>query len=250
MLNRGCSIRRLVAGSGDGQGLPVGRRVRVPRPASGRDGPCSTPHPRPARATDPAGGVAAVHRRRRAALVAPAVGRESARVSPTISCGCRTSRALRAGDRRRDSGRVAPFLEARTRAGEQERYFVPDGLAGDCARSTSTAAARSLGEQTVGPHGLPLIGTGDWNDGMSRSGSMGPGESVWLAWFLIDVLKGFAGIVAGRGERDWPIATEASRPFGRGGRGRAWDGAWYVGPIFDDGTPVGSTAASRTASIP
>ncbi|HMN59380.1 MAG TPA: glucoamylase family protein [Anaerolinea sp.] len=94
---------------------------------------------------------------------------------------------------------------------------------------------------TVGPHGLPLIGTGDWNDGLNRVGENGRGESVWLAWFLCDVLKRFAAICEQVGDaetarrmlsqaRDYTAAVERS----------GWDGAWYRRATFDDGTPLGS----------
>jgi cellobiose phosphorylase len=93
----------------------------------------------------------------------------------------------------------------------------------------------------AGAHGLPLIGSGDWNDGMNRIGTEGRGESVWLAWFLIDVLHGFAELCEERGDtasschyrakaEAWRAAAEAS----------GWDGEWYRRAYFDDGTPVGS----------
>jgi cellobiose phosphorylase len=88
---------------------------------------------------------------------------------------------------------------------------------------------------------LPLIGTSDWNDGMSSVGEEGQGESVWLAWFLVDVLKKFAEVCAGRGEQEL-----ASRYRDRADRLSAtvertsWDGEWYLRAFFDDGTPLGS----------
>jgi len=92
-----------------------------------------------------------------------------------------------------------------------------------------------------GPHGLPLIGTCDWNDGLSSVGDKGKGESVWLAWFLVDVLKKFAKVCAGRGEQEL-----ASRYRDRVDRLRsaveltAWDGEWYLRAFFDNGMPLGS----------
>ncbi len=98
----------------------------------------------------------------------------------------------------------------------------------------------------VGRHGLPLMGGGDWNDGMNRVGHGGEGESVWLAWFLGYVLNRFAPICELRGEmmratefRDWAqslaLAVEVS----------SWDGAWYRRAYFDDGTPLGTTSAEE-----
>ena len=104
-----------------------------------------------------------------------------------------------------------------------------------CAR----AIDRSLG---LGEHGLPLMGSGDWNDGMNRVGIEGKGESVWLGWFLCTVLNAFA-----------PLCEESeTRPSGRvqsyrrhleklkKGLQDAWDGDWYKRAYFDDGTPLGS----------
>src|SRR5581483_6218229 len=88
----------------------------------------------------------------------------------------------------------------------------------------------------TGPHGLPLMGTGDWNDGMNRVGAGGKGESVWDAWFQIVILHKFAGIADARGEAD-----RAARYRGQAERLRAaveehaWDGAWYRRAYFDDG---------------
>ena len=99
---------------------------------------------------------------------------------------------------------------------------------------------------TVGAHGLPLIGSGDWNDGMSRVGILGRGESVWLAWFLIRTLRDFCVYVDARGDTAtaadfraradaYVVAVEAS----------GWDGAWYRRAYFDDGTPLGSAASDE-----
>ncbi|MEN6523207.1 MAG: hypothetical protein ABFD14_05715, partial [Anaerolineaceae bacterium] len=94
---------------------------------------------------------------------------------------------------------------------------------------------------TTGLHGLPLIGTGDWNDGLNRVGKDGKGESVWLAWFLCDVLERFAVICEQNGEvetarryrtrvKEYAAAVEQS----------AWDGDWYRRAYDDSGTPLGS----------
>ena len=93
----------------------------------------------------------------------------------------------------------------------------------------------------MGPHGLPLIGGGDWNDGMNRVGIEGTGESVWMAWFLNVVLTRFAPLCELKGEperaedyRTW--AATLAEAVDR----EAWDGAWYRRAYFDDGTPLGS----------
>src|SRR5262249_54055942 len=93
----------------------------------------------------------------------------------------------------------------------------------------------------LGPHGLPLMGSGDWNDGMNRVGKGGKGESVWLAWFLIDTLRRFAEIAEARG--DAPASAldrERAEALRRAIEEHAWDGAWYLRAFYDDGTPLGS----------
>ncbi len=137
---------------------------------------------------------------------------------------------------------AVPFLEGDLLAeGQNESYFQPRvsrtraSIFEHCAR----AIDRSL---AVGRHELPLMGTGDWNDGMNRVGQHGQGESVWLAWFLHDVLSKFARIADARGEHQraetWRLHTSALKvALEREG----WDGEWYRRAFFDDGTPLGST---------
>ncbi len=111
-----------------------------------------------------------------------------------------------------------------------------------CAR----AIDRSL---TAGQHGLPLMGSGDWNDGMNRIGVEGKGESVWLGWFLCTVIEGFLPLCE---ESVSEPAAGSSANHDRAKRYRryleklkpaleqAWDGDWYRRAYFDDGTPLGS----------
>ena len=94
---------------------------------------------------------------------------------------------------------------------------------------------------TKGVHGLPLIGGGDWNDGLNHVGSKGKGESIWLAWFLVDVLNRFAEICVQRGEQD--RAEEFRRQaqeYVRAVEENGWDGAWYRRGYYDNGKPLGS----------
>jgi len=95
----------------------------------------------------------------------------------------------------------------------------------------------------VGEHGLPLMGGGDWNDGMNRVGIGGRGESVWMAWFLDVVLRAFAPVCDARGdaERAEDLRTRAAA-FVAAIDASAWDGAWYRRAYFDDGTPLGSAS--------
>lgn len=92
-----------------------------------------------------------------------------------------------------------------------------------------------------GEHGLPLIGTGDWNDGMNRIGEQGKGESVWLAFFLSEVLRLFSELCRRRGEGALAQGYDEKRDSLRANiEQHAWDGEWYMRAFFDDGTPVGS----------
>lgn len=136
---------------------------------------------------------------------------------------------------------AAGFLDGRPINPEDDSYYdLP-------VRSAETA---SLYEHCVrairhglrfGDHGLPLIGSGDWNDGMNRIGIEGRGESVWLAFFLYEVLRRFTEVAAAHGD---PSFAEFCR--GEGARlhqaieQHGWDGAWYRRAYFDDGTPLGT----------
>jgi cyclic beta-1,2-glucan synthetase len=145
----------------------------------------------------------------------------------------------------------AAFLEAPVlQPSELESYGRPDApaLSGTLYEHCVRAIEHGL---TIGAHGLPLIGTGDWNDGLNRVGHEGRGESVWLGWFLTKVLADFAAIAETRGD-----LARAAR--WRGERERlgtvleqAWDGDWYRRAYFDDGTPLGSaqTTECRIDSI-
>ncbi|MDP9205103.1 MAG: carbohydrate-binding protein [Gemmatimonadota bacterium] len=99
---------------------------------------------------------------------------------------------------------------------------------------------------TKGVHGLPLIGSGDWNDGMNRVGIEGKGESVWLAWFLIATLRKFAGHADKRGDkamRDDVLAKADG--YAEAVERSAWDGEWYRRAYFDDGSPLGSRTSDE-----
>jgi len=137
-----------------------------------------------------------------------------------------------------------PFLEGRPLAAEEhDAYFVP-GVS-DTGASLYEHCVRAL-EQSLGlfgAHGLPLMGTGDWNDGMNRVGEAGRGESVWLGWFLHATLSAFAQIVRARGDGQradrWISRAETLR---EALESAGWDGEWYLRGYFDDGTPLGSSS--------
>jgi len=136
---------------------------------------------------------------------------------------------------------VIPFLEGQhLYAGEHDSFFHP--TVSDEVGSLFEHCARGLDASlNVGAHGLPLIGTGDWNDGLNRVGELGRGESVWLGWLLYAALDAFAPLAEARGD---PVRGTAWRLHARALQAalerEAWDGEWYRRAWFDDGTPLGS----------
>ena len=147
---------------------------------------------------------------------------------------------------------MVPYLEGPVlRPDQVDAYFQPErsSQSGSLYDHCAAALDRSL---AVGAHGLPLIGSGDWNDGMNRVGYEGRGESVWLGWFLYTVLAAFAPIAEARGEHPraerWRARMKSLR---RALESQGWDGDWYRRAFFDDGTPLGSAinAECRIDSI-
>jgi len=134
-----------------------------------------------------------------------------------------------------------PFLEGQAlQPGEQDAFFQP--VISDETASLFEHCARALEQSlSVGEHGLPLIGTGDWNDGMNRVGELGRGESVWLGWFLHATLVAFASLARARDQhtREARWLTHAAT-LRNSLEQEAWDGEWYRRGYFDDGTPLGS----------
>src|SRR5256884_7887752 len=131
-----------------------------------------------------------------------------------------------------------PFLEGQAlRADEQDAYFLP--VISDDTASLFEHCARALEQSlSVGEHGLPLIGTGDWNDGMNRVGVMGRGESVWLGWFLYATLVAFAPLARARGQRTRETQWLTHAPPLRSSIGReCWAGEWNRRTSFPGTSP-------------
>jgi cellobiose phosphorylase len=133
------------------------------------------------------------------------------------------------------------FIEGRPVKPEEEAYYdLPN-------RSEESATLYEHGVRAIerglkfGEHGLPLMGCGDWNDGMNRVGNQGRGESVWLAFFLYDVLTQFAPLARAHQDPDFSerCLTQA-RQLRHSIEQHAWDGQWYRRAYFDDGRPLGS----------
>ncbi len=135
-----------------------------------------------------------------------------------------------------------PFLRMRELgAGEHESYDRPE-VTGEMATVHEHCLRALRRASTAGAHGLPLIGGGDWNDGMNRIGIEGRGESVWLAWFLVATLRAYA--VHADTSNDPTTAAECrSRAdrYAAAADANGWDGAWYRRAYFDDGSPLGTT---------
>ena len=135
---------------------------------------------------------------------------------------------------------VAPFLEGPAlEPGQSEIYILPRTSAEQASifEHSVRAIRRAM---KFGAHGLPLMGSGDWNDGMNRVGHEGRGESVWLGWFLVAVLNDFAPVCDRRGRHDLAQSYREEARWLTGMLELAWDGDWYRRAYFDDGTPLGS----------
>jgi cyclic beta-1,2-glucan synthetase len=124
--------------------------------------------------------------------------------------------------------------------GEDEAFLLPEpaGETADVYEHGCRALDRAL---ATGPHGLPLFGTGDWNDGMNRVGREGRGESVWMAFFLHAVIDAFLPLCERRRDAMRAERLRAHQAALREAIERAgWDGAWYRRGYYDDGTPLGA----------
>ncbi|MGQ0595914.1 GH36-type glycosyl hydrolase domain-containing protein [Aquabacterium sp.] len=134
-----------------------------------------------------------------------------------------------------------PFLEGQgIPEGAEDAYYTPGVSA--LRASVYEHAARTIDRSlTVGQHGLPLMGTGDWNDGMNRVGHEGRGESVWLGWMLCGLVADFAPLAHARGEHERAQRWEQSAAGWRAAlNDKAWDGRWFKRAYFDDGQALGS----------
>ena len=135
----------------------------------------------------------------------------------------------------------APYLEDEPlRPGEDERYTIVNQSSkeGTIYEHCLKAIEKSL---KFGAHNIPLMGSGDWNDGMSTVGNEGKGESVWLGWFLYSILGNFIDIAETKNDEETKKHYEERREFIRENMEKnAWDGGWYRRAYFDDGTPLGS----------
>jgi cellobiose phosphorylase len=135
------------------------------------------------------------------------------------------------------------FLEGRELYVEEEAYYDQPQRSPEAASLYEHCVRALKYGLSFGPHHLPLMGCGDWNDGMNLVGKDGRGESVWLAWFLVENLELFAGLARDRNDQELAELCSAQATQLRTNiEAQAWDGGWYRRAYFDDGTPLGSTS--------
>ncbi len=129
--------------------------------------------------------------------------------------------------------------------GAHDAFFQP--ITSDSRATLFEHCALALDQSlAVGSHGLPLMGTGDWNDGMNRVGEGGKGESIWLGWFLHTTLSAFAALAEERGESARATAwRQHALTLQVALEKEGWDGGWYRRGYFDDGAALGSAGSTE-----
>lgn len=139
-----------------------------------------------------------------------------------------------------------PFIEGRPLKPEEESYYELPTIGTKMATVYQHAVRAIKHGFKMGQHGLPLMGSGDWNDGMNLVGIEGRGESVWLAFFLYDVLQKFCPIATRYGDSNFAGLCETEKnKLQQHIEAHGWDGKWYRRAYFDDGTPLGSSSNSE-----
>jgi cyclic beta-1,2-glucan synthetase len=140
-------------------------------------------------------------------------------------------------------GETTRFLEGRLVSGQDDSYYDLPGQSGESASLYKHCVHAILHGLRFGERGLPLMGSGDWNDGMNLVGIQGRGESIWLGWFLYEVLTQFSAVARLQGDEPFVerCLTEAAR-LRMNIEEHGWDGGWYRRAYFDDGTPLGSAS--------
>lgn len=146
-----------------------------------------------------------------------------------------------------------PFIEGRPLRPDEESYYAMPGYSNESATLYEHCVRSINNGLRFGVHGLPLIGCGDWNDGMNLIGKDGRGESVWLAFFLYDVLTQFSKIATLHNDEAFAESCLAhAQELQRNIELFAWDGEWYLRAYFDNGEPLGSKSNEecRIDSLP
>ncbi len=138
------------------------------------------------------------------------------------------------------------FVQGRPVNAEEDSYYDLPNRSSEAASLYDHCVRAILRGLRFGEHGLPLMGSGDWNDGMNLVGAQGKGESVWLGFFLYEVLTRFTEVARTQG--DVPFAERCTREAAglrRNIEAHGWDGEWYRRAYFDDGSPLGSAHEPR-----
>jgi cellobiose phosphorylase len=135
------------------------------------------------------------------------------------------------------------FIEGRLLNNDEDSYYDLPSPSEETASLYDHCVRAILRGLSRGEHGLPLIGSGDWNDGMNLVGEHGKGESVWLGFFLYEVLMSFTEVAGAHGDVSFAerCASEAA-VLRKNIEDNGWDGKWYRRAYFDDGSPLGSSA--------
>jgi cyclic beta-1,2-glucan synthetase len=139
-----------------------------------------------------------------------------------------------------------PFLVGRSLNANEETYYELPTIGSEKVNLYNHAVRAINNGLKLGAHGLPLMGSGDWNDGMNMVGVDGRGESIWLGFFLYSVLKRFSLIAIRYGDNAFAAhCDEESNKLQQQLESHGWDGQWYLRAYFDDGTPLGSAINSE-----
>src|SRR2546427_7570578 len=135
------------------------------------------------------------------------------------------------------------FAEGRTIKMDEESYYDLPGRSEEAASLYDHCVRAIVWGLRFGEHGLPLMGSGDWNDGMNLVGQHGKGESVWLGFFLYEVLMRFTDIARMHGDTPFSeLCQNEAAKLRQNVEQNGWDGEWYRRAYFDDGSPLGSAA--------
>ena len=142
------------------------------------------------------------------------------------------------------------FLEGRELNTAEEAYHDQPQRSAEAASLYEHCVRAIKHGLRFGEHHLPLMGCGDWNDGMNLVGRDGKGESVWLAWFLYENLQLFAGLARGRDDGAFAdVCTGQAERLRDNIEAHVWDGGWYRRAYFDDGTPWARPTTTNAKSI-
>ncbi|MGH9648075.1 MAG: GH36-type glycosyl hydrolase domain-containing protein, partial [Bryobacteraceae bacterium] len=135
----------------------------------------------------------------------------------------------------------APFLEGPLLEAHEQEHMAAPGVSPTTAPLWEHCVRAIEHAWRLGAHDLPLIGSGDWNDGFNHVGTEGRGESVWLGWFLLTVLRSSAALAAKRDPEHASVWRQRAEALAGAIEHVCWDGEWYLRAFFDDGSPMGSS---------